>query len=251
MTTSAPLPALRPGVTYLWTVWIGGRPTPGERSILSPDEAARADRFVFDRDRSRFVACRKVLRTLLSHYLGVQAPEVVLEYTRYGKPYLPRTSGREPLEFNVSHCEDWALIGITPGRRLGVDLERLRVLDDLDGLARSVFSPRELAVLAKLPEEQRSEAFFNCWTRKEAFIKACGEGLSHPLQEFDVTLAPGEPAAILAIRSGEGSVGDWSLTDLRLLPGYIGAAAADDAHMHFEMAGSIVPASWSPASEVT
>ncbi|MEX2553348.1 MAG: 4'-phosphopantetheinyl transferase superfamily protein, partial [Actinomycetota bacterium] len=165
---------LQLGVTYLWTAWIGGRPLPATRSILSPEEAARAERFVFDRDRNRFVAGRGALRSLLAHYQGVEPREVVLEYSHYGKPFLPRELGRDQLEFNLSHSDDWALIGITLGRRLGVDLERLRVLDDLEGLARTVFSRRELAELAEVPEPERTEAFFNCWTRKEAFIKACG-----------------------------------------------------------------------------
>ncbi|MEX2553249.1 MAG: 4'-phosphopantetheinyl transferase superfamily protein, partial [Actinomycetota bacterium] len=115
----------------------------------------------------------------------------------------------------------------------------LRVLDDLEGLARTGFSRRELAELAEVPEPERTEAIFNCWTRKEAFIKACGEGLSHPLDEFDVAFVAGEPAAILDIRSGEGSAGDWSLTDLKLLPGYVGAAAVEDPRTHFEVAGII------------
>jgi 4'-phosphopantetheinyl transferase len=195
---------------------------------------------VFDRDRIRYRSSRRVLRTLLAHYLGTEPGAVEFDYSRYGKPSV-RAASVPGLEFNLSHCEDWAVVGITLGHRIGVDLERLRKLDDISGLASTCFSPAELADFGGLAGDGRVEGFFNCWTRKEAFVKACGEGFSHPLKDFDVTLLPGEAARILEIRSRGGIPEEWSLASWAPLPGYVAAAAVDCTPMRFELAGVIDP----------
>jgi 4'-phosphopantetheinyl transferase len=132
-----------------------------------------------------------------------------------------------PLRFNVSHCDSWALIAVTLEDRVGIDIERLRPLDDLENVARSCFSELELETLLSVPANQRTEAFFNCWTRKEAFIKAWGDGLSYPLGDFDVTLLPQVPAELVSVRGNVTAPAEWSLVAWQPVPGYVAAMAID------------------------
>lgn len=231
-------PELSESLVHIWAVHLQG--DHGRyAATLSEDENARAERFYFDRDRNRFAAGRHALRHLLSGYLGLPAPQIEFSYSKYGKPDVKHLPEGLPLRFNVSHCEQWALIGLTLSHRVGVDIERIRLLDDVDGMARSCFSSRELDQFLAVPADRKAEAFFNCWTRKEAFVKACGEGLSHPLQDFDVTLVPDEPAEIQQVRGKGESAGVWSLADLRPVPGYVGAAVVEQQEVQFVMAGLI------------
>jgi 4'-phosphopantetheinyl transferase len=227
------VPEASAGRVDVWTVWLGREAAAPE--LLSSDEAARASRFVFDRHRRRYVACRSTLRVLLGSYLGEPASDLCFTYTNYGKPEL---AGRA-ISFNVSHCDDLALIAVTLKHRLGVDIERLRPLEDLDGVAWTVFSSSELATLDTVPRHLKADAFFNCWTRKEAFIKAVGEGFSFPLKEFDVTLRPGEAAELVSIRAGGSEAQDWALFDLRPAEEFVGAVAVEDPHAILRMAGLI------------
>ncbi len=193
------------------------------RRLLSADERARADRFHFERDRRRFTVTRGALRTVLAEYLEVNTADVRFAYQTFGKPVLADRRG--PC-FNVSHSGALALIGVTGAREIGVDLEEKRPLDDLLQIARHYFSEAERRALEALPVGLRQDGFFNCWTRKEAFIKASGEGLSVPLHAFDVSLAPGEPARLLATRTGR-PLGGWRLYGLEPGPGYVGAIAVE------------------------
>lgn len=129
------------------------------------------------------------------------------------------------------------MIGLGHVVRLGVDIEKLRPLQDLDGLAARCFSPVELVDLEKQPPEQRTQAFFNCWTRKEAFIKAVGDGLSHSLQSFDVTLLPGETTRIRRIEAGRPS--DWTIADLPVVEGFAGAAVVEGAQVGCSYLGEL------------
>jgi 4'-phosphopantetheinyl transferase len=190
------------------------------RATLSPDELARAERFVFRRDRERFVAARGTLRAVLANYAGIPPGALVFDYSAFGKPVL---RGGGTLRFNLSHAGEIAVIGIVHGREIGVDVEAIRPAFAGEEIAARFFSPAEVAALRALPPEQQAIGFFNCWTRKEAYIKALGEGLSHPLDSFDVSLAPGEPAALLAVR-GAPAV-EWSLHTFVPAPGYVAAAA--------------------------
>lgn len=233
------LPPLVSGAAFLWLARIGGSGLPYDAGPLSADEKERAARFVFDRDRNRYISARHVLRALLARYLETEPAAVQFDYTRYGKPSI-RSPEQPRLEFNLSHCEDWGVVGITTGARIGVDLERLRPLDNISGLALTCFSSAEIGHFDRLEQDARIEGFFNCWTRKEAFIKACGEGLSHPLKDFDVSLVPGDEARIVEIRDG-GDPGRWSVTAWKPLPGYVAAAAVDSTAVRFELAGVIDP----------
>jgi 4'-phosphopantetheinyl transferase len=194
--------------------------------VLSPDERARADRFVIERVRRRFVACRGALRMILGRYTG-QAPERLrFLYGDYGKPVLAPSAGIADLHFNVSHSEELALVAVARGREIGVDVERLRPLPGAERIAERFFSAPERTAIQALPAERKLEAFFTCWTRKEAYIKALGDGLGHPLDEFAVSLVPGEPARLWSVGdTGSGEEASWSLEALLPTPGYVAALA--------------------------
>ena len=194
---------------------------------LSPDERARAEGFAFDRDRRRFVVARGALRAILGRYLDVEPVRLGFTYDARGKPALAPPWGGETLRFNVAHSHELALYALTRERAVGIDVEYLRPVADLDDLAGRCFAPGENAVLRRLPAHQREEAFFACWTRKEAYVKAIGEGLTRPLDAFEVSLAPGEPARLLCVRDEPGEASRWSLHDLRPAPGYVGALAIE------------------------
>lgn len=227
------LPEPAAGTVHYWSVEIG--PDARGRQVLSAEEQERATRFVFDLHRNRYIACRSVLRCLLGRYLQVPPAEVVFAYTHYGKPELTGS----PIRFNVSHSEDRALIALTLDDAVGVDVEKLRPVEDCLGLAERFFSEPERARLASLPEEQHNEAFLNCWTRKEAFIKAVGEGLSHPLDTFEVTLVPGQPARLVSVAGLKDPQRHWSMIDLAPGPGLVGACAVGREGVFAQPAGVI------------
>jgi 4'-phosphopantetheinyl transferase len=192
---------------------------------LAPEEKVRAGRFYFERDKHRFIVARGVLRALLGRYLEVPPEEVAFTYGEHGKPEVaPASAG---LQFNLSHTQGVALYAVGRGRLLGVDVEQIRPLDDATKIAGRFFSSWENVAFRAVPDPQKPTAFFNCWTRKEAYIKAIGEGLSCPLDAFDVSLAPGEPARLLRIRGSEAAAGRWSLYALSPAADYVGALVVE------------------------
>jgi 4'-phosphopantetheinyl transferase len=193
------------------------------RQWLAPDEQARAGRFHFDHDRARFIVGRGALRSILSGYVGAEPRQLQFVLGPHGKPTLAASCGR--LCFNVSHSKKLGLCAVSRHSEIGVDLEYIRPVADAERIAERFFSAQENAVLQSLPANQRQAAFFNCWTRKEAFIKAIGEGLSHPLNQFDVALVPGEPARFLSIGGDAQEALRWSLYHLSPGVGYTGALA--------------------------
>jgi 4'-phosphopantetheinyl transferase len=192
---------------------------------LSDDERGRAARFHFDRDRIAFTVARGALRTLAGRYLAEPPARVAFGYRERGKPYLTASGG---LRFNVSHSGQRALLCFARDREVGVDLELRRELADLRSLARTAFSPAEYAALCRLPEAAHLDAFFTCWSRKEAFIKATGEGVAQ-LAAFDVSLAPGEPARLLRVDGEPPGAPRWSIHDLPAIPGYAAALVVERA----------------------
>lgn len=194
---------------------------------LAEDERARAERFYFQRDRERFIVARGMLRRILGFYLNRAAESVSFCYGRQGKPALAGESGENKIHFNMSHSHGLALYAVTRGRELGIDLEFMREDLEVEQLAERFFSQREIVTLRALPAGHRKHAFFLCWTRKEAYIKARGEGLSLPLDQFDVSLIPGEPAALLGTRPDSGEALGWSLAELSVAPGYVSAVAVE------------------------
>lgn len=218
-------PRARHDEVHVWRATLA-RPEPeveALRSLLSADELARANGFRFNRHRDDFIVARGTLRTILGRYLRRPPARLRFNYNKYGKPELRGAEDEEPLRFNASHAGGIALYAVARGREVGVDVERVR--DDLacDEVAGRFFSRREVETLRALPASQRTEGFFNCWTRKEAYIKALGKGLSLPLDRFDVSLAPGEPAILLGVRGDEHGHARWYLREL--LPGF-GCVAA-------------------------
>ena len=194
-------------------------------SILTADECARADRFRFAPDRNPFLNCRIALREILATLQRIPAGEIRFDYGPKGKPAL--TGAGTPLEFSVSHRADLAVIAVTEGRRVGVDVERVGPVEDAEKLAARFFSADEQASLRAVRAEDRDEAFFACWTRKEAFVKALGEGLSMPLDSFSVSLVPDAPPALLAWTGREDERSAWSLRSWRPGPGYLAAIAVE------------------------
>ena len=192
---------------------------------LSIDERKRAERFHFEKDRRRFIVGRGVLRTILGCYLSIEPGLVRFCYGKYGKPVLAETFGDATIHFNMSRSEGLALYAFTRGHEIGVDIEYVRDIAEMDEIAERFFSRGEKAVFRSLPENMKREAFFVCWTRKEAFIKAIGRGLYQPLDTFDVSAVPGEPARLLRIEENSEIVSQWFIQDLRPALGLTGALA--------------------------
>lgn len=214
------------------TVWCARLDQPASRvgslrPVLAEDERARADRFHFEKDRTHFTVARATLRTILGGCLGIDPRQLQFSYSHYGKPSLATGSADDRLRFNVSHSGGMALFALSNNRELGVDIEFIRPDIEHDRIAERFFSPREVSVLLSLPEALRTEAFFNCWTRKEAYIKARGEGLSFPLDQFDVSLRPGEPAALLETLGDAGEAARWRLHAMDPREGYAAAIAVE------------------------
>lgn len=192
------------------------------RATLSSDEALRADRFHFQRDRDSFIATRGTLRQLLGRYLERPPRDIVFAYGPHGKPSIRRDSSNLSAEFNVSHSHGLALMAFSLGRHLGVDVESIRPDVATQEIAERFFSPCEVAELLSLPSAMRAEAFFLCWTRKEAYVKAVGDGLQIPLSSFHVSLTPSAPERLESADSSR-----WTLRSLRPGPGFVGAVVAE------------------------
>ena len=198
------------------------------RELLSDSERLRADRFAFDRDRNRFIVARARLRELLATRLSVPPRSVEFTYGPHGKPALSSRFAVSGLRFNVSHTDDVAIYAFSHGREIGVDIEMIRPITDADNIAAQFFSRRENEAYLALESNEKPLGFFYCWTRKEAFIKAIGEGLYHPLDSFDVSLSPGEPAKILRIDDIPGSECGWCLNSFSPMPGLIAAVVTEN-----------------------
>jgi 4'-phosphopantetheinyl transferase len=213
----------------LWIVRLEASEENFARSLaaLYPEETARAQRFHFDRHRRAFVLGRAALRFLLASYLGIDAAAVQFVYGPQGKPALAPTlkNVSRSLRFNASHSGDLAAYAFTNGCEIGVDVERYRALPDFEQIARRFFSPEETAELLELSPDEKTSGFFNCWTRKEAFIKAVGGGLSIPLDSFRVTLAPGAAARMVSLGGNDDAARRWTLYDFTPAPEYAGAIA--------------------------
>lgn len=207
---------------HVWAVCLDCPAVDRQRyhDTLSADETGRANRFYFKEDRFRFVVARGTVRTILGLYLQEEPQNIRFEYTRYGKPELSPCSG---LRFNVSHSAGLAVLAITNGQDVGIDAEFIRPVADFNRIARRFFSLREYQALEALPPETRLRAFFACWTRKEAFIKAVGEGLSRPLDQFEVSVEPDGGARLESVADSAEEASRWFMQDLPAIPGFAGA----------------------------
>jgi 4'-phosphopantetheinyl transferase len=214
-------------------------------STLAQEERERAERFYFNKDRNHFTVARGALRSILGHYLNLNPAALRFSYGEYGKPMLVKEQGGESLRFNLSHSAGLALCGVTRGREIGIDLESIRPGLSDEAIAERFFSTGEVRALRELPRHLQDEGFFNCWTRKEAYIKAKGEGLSMPLSDFEVSLAPGQAAALLSTKRDPQEAARWLIRELFPAPGFVGAVAVEAGDWRlgcFEWSGRLLHA---------
>ena len=190
-------------------------------SLLSADEKHRAARFRFERHREEFLIAHGALRILLARYLHCRAPDLAFAYGRRNKPALPNSG----IEFNISHTDGLAVLAFAKGGEIGIDVERIHAVSDMMDIISHFFCRDEAEELSSLPEAERDQAFFLCWTRKEAYIKATGDGLSTPLSDFRVTLKPGEPARFVYVGRGSSGNCGWMLRNVEIAPEYAAAVA--------------------------
>lgn len=228
--TSNPWQRLGNGI-HVWHAWLerDAQVISQFESILSADEKTRAARFHFERDRNRYIVARGVLRRLLGKYLDRAPATLQFTYGAYGKPALAETTVPSDLCFNLAHSGTLAVYAIALGRNVGVDVEQIRPEFSGDDVARRYFSQQEVTDLRSLPPDARALGFFQCWTRKEAYLKALGTGLQTPLDSFSVTLAPSRPAAFQS-----GVAASWHLADFRPAEGYAAAVVYDGDSTPFE-----------------
>jgi 4'-phosphopantetheinyl transferase len=217
---------------HIWTAHLdqGAKTIKQMRLTLSTDERVRADRFHFDRDREHFIVARGMLRTTLATYLEAEPAQINFSYSAYGKPAL--TTSPSSLSFNLSHSHGQCLLAVVSGREIGIDIEMLR--DDVahEQIAERFFSPREASKFRALPKQLHTAAFFNCWTRKEAFVKAHGKGLSLGLDQFDVSFVPGEPARLEYCAEPLNLI-NWSLSDIQVDGRYAAAVVVEGPPCRF------------------
>lgn len=216
---------LNRNTVHIWIVDVKCNSLP---NFLSAAERKRWNGFFFSKDKQLFYQSHNALRLILSHYLSDKPSEIEYELTSYGKPFLKNKS----LQFNLSHTDTMAVIAVTEGAEIGVDIENLNREVEYDDLAKQFFCEAEYLKLVQAPPEEKRNAFFNCWTRKEAFIKAVGEGLSYPLNDFEVTLLSNEPVQINHIQENLDTPKQW-IFDSKNLDEYIVATAVKHQNSSF------------------
>jgi 4'-phosphopantetheinyl transferase len=194
---------------------------------LSGDERERADRFRAADDRRRFIIARGTLRVILSRYLARAPEDLRFRYGDHGKPALEGEGSGNDVRFNLAHSEGVAVYAVTRGQEVGVDVERVRSMHDLETVAERFFTPCEWFALRRLPPRERDVAFFSCWTLKEAVLKAVGSGLTGSLDSFAVTVRSDEPPAFVAVAPGARGLERWSLQRLNPGEGYVGALCVE------------------------
>jgi len=210
--------SLEKSVTHVWCAELdlGGMELERLNVSLSDDEQTRAGRFLREQDRTRFIAARGQLRAILGRYLNQDPHKLVFSYNQYGKPAL----NKNPLCFNLSHSQGLALYALTLERDVGVDIEFIRPVKQMEAIVKRFFSQKEQEEFSSIPEADRKRAFFACWTRKEAFIKALGRGMWLSLDAFDVTVDSDADPKITSIRSEETAPTEWSVSTLYPALGY-------------------------------
>lgn len=194
---------------------------------LGDDERIRAGKFRFQTDRCRYIAAHGILRNIVGRYLEVGPSDVSFTENAFGKPFLRPDGGGENLFFNISHSGDLVVVALARKRQIGVDVELVRALPDFDSIAEGHFAPPERALLTAAEPERRQQTFFACWTRKEAYIKAVGQGLSMQLDAFDTCMPHGCPGRRLEGSGEPAGVESWWLADLTVPTGYQGAVVVE------------------------
>ena len=198
------------------------------RETLTSDERSRADRFRFPDDCRSYVVARAVLRGILARYVEMDPARVPIRHGPLGKPELGDACGERPLNFNLSHSHHLAVYAVTMERQVGIDVEHIRPVSAYVKIVERFFSPLEASALRAMADDARQEAFFACWTRKEAYVKARGVGLSSSLRAFSVSLDPGHGSGLLETTDGQ-EPSRWSIHSLNVGQGYAAALAVDTA----------------------
>ena len=222
-------PELNPDGVHVWRIPLQAAGLTFDRlwASLSPDERERANRFRRDGDRERFVVGRGTLRERLGGYLGIGAERVAFEYGVHGKPFLVPDGSTSPISFNLAHSGGLALLAVSRGRSLGVDLERSRPLIEADRIVSRYFTGIECRDYESLPASDRPAAFLRGWTRKEAYLKATGEGIAIGLHRVSITMRPGDPPRILHYEGRPDEPSRWNLVDLDPGEGFVGSLAVE------------------------
>ena len=223
----ASTPALSATDIHIWGLLVD---LPQDRIVqlaqrLSGEEIKKSTCYRFERDRKRYIARQAFLRIILGYYLDCETRHINFSYGPYGKPRVQDDISSTGIHFNLSHSNGLALFAVTRDVEIGIDLEMIKPLSDLEGIVTNFFSPSEIAEFYKVTANERLFAFYNCWTRKEAFIKAIGKGLTYDLSEFDVSLAPDKPARILSISGNTEQAACWSLAELNPASDFVAAIA--------------------------
>jgi 4'-phosphopantetheinyl transferase len=222
-----PHPFLADGELHVWQASLDLRADhlAGLARLLSLDERERAARFRYERDRRRFMGGRGILRSILGRYLECAPAELSFSYGWRAKPFLPGTT----LQFNLAHSDILAVLAVARSGAVGVDVERVRPVPDCDRIIHSFFSSVEIKAISTLPPAERLRGFFTCWTRKEAYVKARGDGITTQLDRFSVPVVPGSPPRLLHVEGTPEAETHWSFHDVPLGPDYLGVVAFEGA----------------------
>ena len=223
--------SIMPNMIHVWLIQLSHIHDPSnlEIEMLSQQELETLRWFHFEQDRNRYLVSHCALRTILAGYLGIAPGQIQYQYSRMGKPSLTGSSG---VYFNLAHSHDIALVAVAANEEIGVDVEFIRPIEDIDHLARTCFSPREYMDFSQTTPSASQRAFFNGWTRKEAYIKAVGEGLSYPLDQFDVSILPWESPMLTSIAGHPDDVNQWTLQDIPLGEDYAASVALKAQHVN-------------------
>jgi 4'-phosphopantetheinyl transferase len=215
------------GEAHVWCASLDDAAYPKEEyeELLTDKECDRAARFLRKRDGDRYILGLGILKTLIMDYMGVGPDRLQFSYGPYGKPILDAGLGADRLCFNMAESEGYALFAFAKGTEIGIDIEQIREIPEMDQIVGLFFSEAEQAAFASLLPQEKKRAFFDGWTRKEAFIKAFGVGLFMPLNKFAISLTPGNPVSLLYLDKGLVSLGQWTVRDVSTLPGFSAALA--------------------------
>lgn len=221
-----PVPSLARNQVHVWAWELDRPPQPADWETLNPEESARARRFVFSKDRDRYVRAHCGLRRLLSAYTGMAAAQLAFSNNAYGKPQIQADRNPQTIRFNLSHSDGLAALAVSREYELGIDIERIRPIDA--EVAKHHFSPSEQLALRNLPADQWLNGFYRCWTSKEALLKGEGLGLNLTLNAFDVEADPARAPALLGVRPPARFAPGWALVSLLPAPEVVGTLAVRD-----------------------
>jgi len=226
---SVPGKLINSNEVHVWRVLLDVTPVEFEilLGFLSVDELTRAGRFHFERDQKRFIVARGILRKILGHYLKKNPDDIRFEYTSHGKPILAPGVDKEKICFNLSHSGAFALYAVTQRKKIGIDIEGIRDDIEIDQIARKFFSQNEIDSLEKIDINKRSGLFYQYWTRKEAFLKAGGEGISFPMEKCDVSLISGRVLSPVTVQDNNSEISSLQVQDLFPGNGYAAAIAVE------------------------